>query len=156
MIVPRIGEILMSRGLLSAVQIDEILAVQCNRREPFGLLAEEMFNITCEQLESAWAEQYSCITAKIDPRTERIDREVTQTLSRRQAWQFRVMPIRYDGAEVMVCTDKAHLPRALRFAYQHFGAACYIVLADPTELDEALSEHYPMPSVERIGSTLAA
>lgn len=151
MIVPRIGEILVSKGAMTEAQVEQVLTLQHKRREPFGLLAEEMFNISQKVLEEAWAEQYSYITATIDPKVERIDQEVVRTLSRRQAWQFRILPVRYDGTEVMVCTAKAHLARALRFAYQHFGPSCYLVLADAELLDEALAVHYPLPSVMHAG-----
>lgn len=148
MSIPRIGEILVERGLLTPQQVDQILEVQRRRREPFGLLAEEFCGVHHRDLESAWAEQYSYITAKIDPRTERLDPEVLATVSARQAWQFKLLPVRYDGTEVMVCTSKAYLARALRFAYQHFGPSCYLVLTDDTKLEEALMRHYPMPGME--------
>ena len=141
---PRIGELLVKRGALTAAQVETVLRAQRSRREPFGLLAEEMFDVPKEVLEEAWAEQYSYITAKVDPQVERIDALVVRTLSARQAWQFRMLPMRYDGREVMIVTSQQHLAKALRFAYQHFGPSCYFVLTDDDKLREALDRHYPM------------
>ncbi len=153
--IPRIGEILVSRGVLTPDQVDQVLTMQRRRREPFGLLAEEMFAISTKVLEEAWAEQYSYITATIDPGAEGVDKAVIGTLSRRQAWQFKILPVRYDGAEVMVCTAKPFLAKALRFAYQHFGPSCYMVLTDEAKLAAALGEHYPMPGVEHVAGLSA-
>lgn len=140
----RLGELLVKHGAITPAQLDELLREQAHRREPLGVLAEELFGVEPRVLERCWAEQYASITARIDPRSEPVDQTVVATMSARQAWQFRLLPVRYDGREVMVCTCEQHLPRALRFAYRHFGPACWIVLADPGALYEALQHHYPM------------
>lgn len=140
----RLGELLVKRGVMTVAQCEAVLHAQQTQRRPFGTLAEEMFHVSPKALEDAWAEQYGSITARIDPRSERIEPGVVSTLSRRQAWQFRLLPIRHDGAELMICTTERALARALRFAYQHYGPSCYFVLAEPGHLNEALQRHYPM------------
>jgi hypothetical protein len=144
MATARLGELLVSKGVLTDAQLVQLLDMQSRRREPIGVLAEEVFHVDPAVLEEAWSEQYASITASVDPRREMIDPSVLGTISARQAWQFRVLPMRYDGREVMVCTCQRHLPRALRFAYRHFGPSCWMVVTEPSALFEALQRHYPM------------
>lgn len=140
----RLGELLVERGALTAGQLSQLLKLQQTRREPLGVLAEEHFGVDPSDLEAAWSEQYALITASVDPRRELIDPTVLSTITKRQAWQFRVLPMRYDGQEVMIATCREHLPRALRFAYRHFGASCYLVVAQADALFDALQKHYPL------------
>ena len=74
----------------------------------------------------------------------RVEPEVLGMVDRRQAWQFRIMPLRRDGEEIMVATLVEQLPRAMRFALRHFREPCYFVLATAEALGEALMEHYPL------------
>lgn len=140
----KIGEILVKRGVLTQTQCQRVLDEQTRCHRPFGELAEVMFCVPPKALEDAWAEQYESVTAHVDPRTERVDPTVLMQLTRRQAWQFRLVPLRMDGSELLICTCREHLPRAVRFAYQHFGTGCYFVLTDKEKLAEALSMYYPM------------
>lgn len=146
---PRLGDLLIKRGTLSAEQCVAVLATQKSTGRPFGELAERMFNVDPRELESAWAEQYQAISGTIDPCKQATDVRVVSMISPRQAWQFRIVPLRFDGAEIMICTSREHLPRALRFAYSHFGPSCYFVLAAPDALAKALNHHYPMPGAEQ-------
>src|SRR4029079_10999693 len=111
---------------------------------PFGELAEKLFGVGQSAVEAAWAEQYASIARRIDPRTERFDAEALALIDRRQAWQFKLLPVRHDGPELMVCTTQEHLVRALKFAGWKIKASCYFVLTDPRSLGEALMERYPM------------
>ncbi len=139
----RLGEILINRGIITPEQCARILAAQTKTHRPFGVLAEEMFSVSSRELQEAWAEQYESDTPRVDPRAERVDAEASQLLNRRQAWQFRLLPMRFEQKELLVCSTRAHLPRALNFAYRHMGASCSFVLADPDHLGEALQMHYP-------------
>lgn len=146
----RLGEILMRKGIMTPGQVAAVLEEQRRGHRPFGELAEEMYGVEPELLEEAWADQYEAITARVDPRTERVDPAVIGRISARQAWQFRVLPMRADGLELMVCTSKENLGRALRFSYRQFGACCYLVLCPAEQLVEALNRHYPMAGAERV------
>ncbi len=140
----RLGELLVKRGDITADELDMLLEAQRSRREPLGILAEELLGVSPLALEEAWAEQFAGFTANINPLLERVEPAVLSTVSTRQAWQFRLLPMRYDGREVMVCTCQRQLARALRFAYRHFGPACWIVLSDENTLYAALQRHFPM------------
>lgn len=140
----RIGDLLVRRGLLKVEQVLRALDVQKKNGEPFGVICERLFDISPESIEEVWATQYISITRKIDPRIESIDPAALELVSRRQAWQFRLLPIRWDGDELMVATTGAHLRRALRFTTRFLGVPVYFVIADPRALGESLCKHYPL------------
>jgi hypothetical protein len=140
----RLGDLLVKRGVLTEEQRQRIVQEQERSRRPFGELAETLFGVSESAVESAWAEQYAGIADRVDPRTTPIERDVLGLVNRRQAWQFRVMPLRMEGDELVLCTTQEHLARALRFSGWRLGHRCYFVIAAARALGEALAEHYPM------------
>ena len=143
----RIGEVMINNGLLTKTQVEAILEHQRERPRPFGELAELLFHVSAEDVEAAWVEQYASITEHLDPGAQQVDETLLELLSRRQAWQFRMLPVRWDGSEVMVATVRDHLTRAMRFALRQVVQPCWFVLAEPEQLGEALMRHYPMPGM---------
>lgn len=140
----RIGEVMIQRGLLTAEQVSRILEEQANRHRPFGELAERMFGVDPADVEQAWVEQYASITRKVNVLREATDERAMRLVDRRQAWQFRVLPLRFDGPELMVATTAENLTRALRFVSRCLTVPCYLVLTEGAWLGEALSKHFPM------------
>lgn len=150
----RLGDLLVQRGVLTPAQQAQVAERQRNCGRPFGQLVEQMFGINERVIEQAWAAQYAALAPRIDPRSERVDPSVLHLINRRQAWQFRLLPIRQDGTggggsgdgagELMLCSTQEHLARALRFAGWKIGAMCYFVLAEPAHLGDALARYYPM------------
>lgn len=143
----RLGQVLIEQGVLTERQVECILLRQRETSQPFGLLCEEMFRVPPETIERAWAMQYASLTRTIDPATEPMDASALELITRRQAWQFRVLPIRFDGRELMLATTRTQLRRALRFANNVLGLPVYLVLAEPRALGEALCRHYTMPGM---------
>lgn len=144
----RLGDLLVQRGVLSREQRDTILAEQIQTSRPFGVLAEQIYGVHREDIEEAWAEQYALINPTVDPRREHIDKAVLQLVGRRQAWQFRILPMRFDGHELVVSTTQDHLVRALRFSGYQIKQPCYFVLAEAIALGEALMRNYPMDGMQ--------
>jgi type IV pilus assembly protein PilB len=140
----RLGDLLVKRGVITPAQQEAILDYQRLTGRPFGELAEKLYNVKESAIEQAWAEQYAALARHIDPRTEHLDPEVLPLIERRQAWQFRILPIRYDAKELMVCTTPQHLVRALKFAGWKIRAQCYFVISEAVPLGEALTRYYPM------------
>lgn len=143
----RLGDLLVQHGHLTPAQRDEILAAQETRRRPFGLLAEEMFGVNPRVVERAWAEQFASLAEHVDPRTFAPDREALAAIDRRQAWQFKVLPLTLERGAMLLCTTPEHLARAMRFAGWKVGHACQFVLAEGGALAEAMMRHYPMPGM---------
>lgn len=146
----RIGDVLVKQGLLTAAQRDAVLEEQRLTGRPFGLLAERLYGLSPASVEAAWAEQYCSIAETIDPRNAEVDPYALRMVNRRQAWQFRVLPIRFDGDELVVCTAGELLPRAARFVSWRVGHPCYLVVATAADLDEALARFYPLSGAESI------
>lgn len=139
-----IGDILVQKGVISNDQKELILSHQKQSGRPFGDLAEQLFGVPSRQVEEAWADQYAAITRRVDPVTERIDPAALALITRRQAWQFKLLPLRYEGRELIVATTAAHLVRAHNFAMRHVAAQCCFVIAEPEALGTAMQRHYPM------------
>src|SRR5690606_4759256 len=110
----RLGEVLVRRGILTETQVERVLDDQRRSGRPFGVICEEMFAIQPDTIEDAWAEQYAGLTRKINPEIEAFEDRALSLVTRRQAWQFRVLPIRFDGEELMLATTSSQLRRALR------------------------------------------
>jgi len=144
----RLGEALIEQGLLDADQVEAVLEEQRTRNRPFGLLAEEMFGLSPICVEDAWAAQYASIAELVDPLRELIDPDALAVVDRRQAWQFRILPLRIEDGELRVATIQAHLTRAMRFTLRHVGQPCYFVLTTPDGLAAGLSTHFPMDGVD--------
>jgi hypothetical protein len=140
----RLGELLVRRGLLTEPQVTRVLEQQAIAHRPFGLLAETMFGVTPRDVEQVWAEQYESITGTVELASTRVEADVLDAVSRRQAWQFSVLPIRFDRHELVLATTRENLPRALRFALNVLERPAYFLLADADDLGRALARHYPL------------
>ena len=152
----RIGTVLVERGILDQDQVKAVLNVQHRTGEPFGLICERIYDITPDEIEAAWADQYARITRTIDPRLASPSSDAIEMVTRRQAWQFKVLPIGIEGSELMMTTTAEALPRALRFATNIIGRPVYFVMSDPIALQDALQAHYPLPGATLDGRRAVA
>lgn len=143
----RLGDVLVRRGVITDAQRNAALRQQRATGRPFGEIVEELFGVEQAAIEAAWAEQYATITRTVDPRREKAEPDALRLIERRQAWQFRVLPLRMDGDELVVCTTADNLVRALKFTGWRLGLPCYFVLSDAMALGEALMKHYPLPGM---------
>lgn len=142
--VLRLGDLLVNQGVLTQEQVEDILTEQRAVGRPFGELAERLFGVSTKDVERAWAEQYSQISGEYNLHAARFEAEALASVTPRQAWQFRVLPVRFSGDEMTVCTVKDHLARALRFVGWKIENPCHFVLAQPEELAQMLIKHYPL------------
>jgi hypothetical protein len=161
----RIGELLVRQGILTESEVDQVLQEQSRRTEPFGAICERLFGVSPEVIEEAWVEQYTELTGALKPDCERCDPAVRDVVTRRQAWQFRIMPVRWDDGALVLATTREHLQRALRFATNAIPFPVYFLVTDSDMLAAALEMHYPMGalgsevvkgSLEQMSSNLAA
>lgn len=143
----QLGEILVRQGLLTPEQRDEVLRAQKERGGPFGAVAESMFGVAPEAVEAAWAAQFASFAPRVDPRTYPIKPRALEMVERRQAWQFKILPIDFQGEDLVACTTQEHLVRALKFAGWKLGHSVHFVLSEPLALGEALARVYPMPGM---------
>lgn len=141
----RIGDILVELGVLTEHMREEILDEQRIVGKPFGELAERMFGVDPAQIEDAWARQYEQIAGVFSFDGARIDPAATACVTARQAWQFKLLPVRFEHGELMIATTRENLPRALRFAATQLGEVCFFVTTTPEELTQRLQKVFPMP-----------
>ncbi len=143
----RLGQLLIDRGVLSTVQVNRIVAEQGDSGEPFGLLAERLFDVDPRRIEEAWAQQFAGLTRTVDPELEVFDEQAASLVTRRQAWQFRILPLRFEGRELIIATTQHHLRRALQFATNVIGVPVFFVMAEAPALGRALCARYPLPGL---------
>jgi len=149
----RIGDILVRQGLLTAAEVQQVLAVQRKQGRPFGDLAERLFGVCPQAVEQAWVAQYADLAAVTDPQTVEVDPECAALLNRRQAWQFHLLPAVRENGELVLLTDAAHLPKALRFAAATFDEATFIRVLATDDLLDLLREYHPVPEfLERLAT----
>ncbi|MBL8764116.1 MAG: hypothetical protein JNM07_07595 [Phycisphaerae bacterium] len=145
----RLGHLLVNRGVITEDQRANILDEQRITGRPFGELAENMFGVSPKDVEAAWAEQYASLAEWLDPREEPTDPAALNLITRRQAWQFGLLPLRFEGEELRIATTQEHLVRALGFSSWGLGVPCYFVLAKRDEMAAALMKHYPMQGADQ-------
>ncbi len=144
----RIGQILIERGVLTEQQVFEVVEQQRVRGLPFGVLAEKMFDVTVETIEQAWIEQYFRMTGEIELRERDIDMRALKLINRRQAWQFEILPLRFEQTgELLMAASRHRLARAVTFAANRIEPVVYFRIADSDQLRDFLRKHYPMPEV---------
>lgn len=140
-----IGQILKRHGVLTETQVQAILERQRTEARPFGDLAERMFRVTPDMVEKAWVEQYLSYDTEIDLDSQYIDSEVLKVINRRQAWQFRVLPMRRNRQEMVAATSPQFLRRAVNFSWRNFQDPVFFLIARRPQLEMFLMKHYPWP-----------
>ena len=145
----RIGQMLVTAGLLDADQVEAILRKQQSHPEPFGLLAQRLYGIDPATIETIWAESMIRISEIVRPDVSGIDPDLLDLITRRQAWQFRFLPISIDPCGTLqAATTREHLSRAVRFATRVLDRPCSFVLTDSEFLAEQLDVHYALPGLD--------
>jgi len=137
--------LLVRNGILDASQVKRALDEQARTGVPFGVACEQLFSVDPRDIEQAWAEQYAGITQTINPLQESIEPAAQAIVQRRQAWQFGVLPIRWDEGELMVATTPDLLVRAHRFMTRHFDQPVFFVMTSSAHLESAIQRAYPLP-----------
>ncbi len=146
----RIGQVLIEHGVLTEQQVFEIVQAQKKQHLPFGVLAERMFDVTLQSIEAAWIEQYHRFTGTIDLTQQTFDADALKLISRRQAWQFEIVPIGFEPTgELLMAASRARLARAVTFATNRIDHVVYFRVAESMQLRTFLRKHYPMSEVSQ-------
>lgn len=143
----RIGERLVQRGALTDEQLRAALERQESTGQPLGLICEELHGTDPRAVEDAWAEQYAELVAGLEPRLRAFDPECIRLVSRRQAWQFAVLPLRYEDDALVVATIAPRLTQARRFMSTIVPGGVVLLVTDQTSLARALSRHHAFPGM---------
>jgi len=144
----RLGELLVEQGAMTSEQCEEILAYQKKHPRPFGVIAEERFGILPGDVEQAWASQYAMIAPRIDPLSIEVHEQTLALLSKRQAWQFGLLPVLEHDGEIEFVTSMECLARALRFVGWRMTEHCSFAICDLHTLKLGLAMHYPFEAMD--------
>ncbi len=152
----RIGDLLVQQGVLTAAQVAHVLDVQSVVHRPFGELAERLFDVPAVAVDAAWAQQLVALHGARDVSLEEPEPGCVAMLNSRQAWQFRLVPLRRELStpghlgHLLLATDPARLRRAINFAARSLPLAPTFVLATRTSLQTLLTRTYPVsPAFQR-------
>lgn len=151
-----IGQLLIEQGVLTEAQVDHILKVQKMSHRPFGDLAERLYGINPRAVEDAWVEQYVRTVGVVDLNDIEIESECLRLLSRRQAWQFHMLPANRETAGLNVATSAENLVRSANFSARKIDEPVSFLIAEREQLREFLMKHYPVPQfIAQYSNTLA-
>jgi hypothetical protein len=142
--VIQIGQLLVEQGALTEAQVEHIVQVQKISHRPFGDLAERLYGIAPKAIEDAWVEQYLRTVGVVDLDDHNVETECLRTLSRRQAWQFHMLPMNRDSNSMQVATSAENLVRSVNFSTRRIDEPVSFVIAERTQLREFLMRHYPV------------
>lgn len=140
-----IGQLLVEQGVLSETQVAHILKVQTASHRPFGDLAERLYGIDPKAIEDAWVQQYLRTVGIVDLDDQEIDVECLRLLNRRQAWQFRLLPLNRQEQQLQMATSAQDLVRSVNFSARKIDEPVYFQIAERKQLREFLMKHYPVP-----------
>jgi len=96
----RIGELLLERGLVTRVQLDEALAEQRTSREFLGQILVKRGLITADQLVPVFADQFGMAYEHVDP--AEVDWALTRKFPSSLLAKGTCMPVRADEFTVTV------------------------------------------------------
>lgn len=99
---PFIGEILQEMGLLTAAQIEEILAHQSVTRQKFGQIAVRWGLVTTQQVWEAWARQMAYRRQFVEVKEVGIDTAAVARVTVTTARSLGVVPLRLWGDQLVV------------------------------------------------------
>jgi hypothetical protein len=140
--VLRLGELLVLRGVLTRDQADRIVEHQERTARPFGVLAEELFGVAPEAIESAWASQYEAMSPALQLEAGEPTLKAIAAVTKRRARQFGVAPIRIEHGQLVLATTRENLPRALRFGLRVLERPCSFVVAPSKRVGAILAQCY--------------
>ncbi|BAM05013.1 GspE/PulE/PilB domain-containing protein [Phycisphaera mikurensis] len=141
--VLRIGELLVQQGRLTRDQAEEVARRQEEGPVPFGLLAERMFGVSVDGIEEAWVEQYHRATGTLTLRGVEPEPAALAMLHRRQASQFRMVPLRFEASgELLIAACRTRLARAVTFAAHRIAGPTHFRVAASGAIDAFLERHY--------------
>lgn len=141
----RLGEILEQQGSLTRQQVDHILDVQAVTNRPFGDLAERLFGVDATVVSDAWVQQFVAENEPVDVCQATCEMRWLKMIDRRQAWQFRIVPMRREHDHLLIAGEARGLLKAVNFAGSAFPITPCFVLAEPRSLQGLLMRHFPVP-----------
>jgi len=140
-----LGEILISRGLISRQELDTCLAAQSNSRKKLGQLLVESGYISEDALTPILAEKLGMEYKRFEHRE--VDHQLTYLVSERFAERNLILPLRLDYDEEVLevaISDPTNLQvrDMLESVAEAQGATLKLILSGPARIKDAISYSY--------------
>lgn len=139
---PRIGQLLSRAVPLSDHDLEEILQEQKVTRSRFGDAALALGLVQPQHVWDAWMQQLHAGEATIDLAAMGVDSQALNSLPGHVAAQFRVVPVRINGHELVVACAQHLDDSAKQTVQQHCRLSLLFALAKPEHVDAAISRYY--------------
>jgi hypothetical protein len=137
------GELLARIGRLTPHDIDEILAEQRHRRQPFGQIAIALGFCQPEHVWEAWCSQLAERAEAVDLDHLGIDAQAIEFLPREIALGLPALPVRvWEGVLVIAISDPSRAAAVAELA-RRIGMDVRCVLAPASQIKAALARYYP-------------
>lgn len=138
----RIGEKLVTLGLISQDQLQIALTEQKNTKKLFGAILVEMGFITESALGEVLAE--SSGTKKFDPKTAMLDSSVVRRLPKEIAVRHKVLPVSYENDVLQLAMADVYNVLAIDQVRRHMPRNSKIVpiYCTETEILEMIDQYY--------------
>ncbi|MBI1373502.1 MAG: response regulator [Phycisphaera sp.] len=139
----RIGGVLIEHGVLTPEQVDAIIKLQAKRNEPFGDLAEEMFDVAEEDIWRARAQQILPLLPMVNVETDPPQRDALDLITPEEASTYWLLPLRLEKDRLVMATSAGRLAGALIKCDDIFKRLpVKFALSAPRRLRNAIQKHY--------------
>jgi hypothetical protein len=137
------GELLGRRVPLSSHDIFEILEEQGGSHRRFGQIALAWGLCEPQHVWATWAEQLTERTPRGDLAQVGVDVQATLHVSRALAAELGIVPVRAHPGGLIIAASERTIARAAERLAQGAGGRITFVLAEPSQIREALVRYYP-------------
>jgi hypothetical protein len=139
----RMGDLLARIARLSPHDVDEILAEQRQRRQPFGQIAIALGFCQPEHVWEAWCSQLSERLEVVDLDRLGIDAQATEFLPREVALGLPALPVRVWEGMLIVAVSEAIKAAGVAELGRRVGMEVRCVLAPAGQIEKGLARYYP-------------
>ena len=142
----RIGQLLSRIVPLTDHDVEDILQEQKATRQRFGDAALALGMVQPEHVWKAWIQQLQSTCVEIDLDQLGIDTQALHHVPRSVIEQFRVLPIRVSGQELVVACARALDDVSRQKLQKQVAERLVFVLARPGQVESEIARHFPHPT----------
>jgi type IV pilus assembly protein PilB len=138
----RLGERLLSLGLISADQLQVALTEQKNEKKLLGAIMVEMGFITESALGEVLAE--SSGTGKFDPKSSMLDSAVVRMVPKEVALRYKVIPVSFEDNSLQLAMADVYNVLAIDQVRRHMprGSKIVPIYCTDSEILELIDQYY--------------